>query len=98
MARSRASRVSGVRSAMGTVAGGGHGLSMLAAAGGNVEESGMRARAIRASWAVAAVALIPFVVGGVTSTRAADTQPQTVISGHARFEVLSPTLIRMEYA
>src|SRR3954464_3400667 len=45
--------------------------------------------------AAAAVALI---AGGATATRAADTGPQSVTSGHARFEVLSPTLIRMEYA
>src|SRR3954451_18778064 len=45
--------------------------------------------------AAAAVALI---AGGASAARAADPQAQTVTSGHARFEVLSPTLIRMEYA
>ena len=52
----------------------------------------------RASWAVAMVGLVAAVGAGAATTRAADTQPQAVISGHARFEVLSPTLIRMEYA
>ena len=58
----------------------------------------MGSKGFRACAAVATAALIAFVAGGAASTRAADTQPQTVISGHARFEVLSPTLIRMEYA
>src|SRR3954471_22489824 len=58
----------------------------------------MGPKGFRASVAVAAAALIAGSVGGASSTRAADTQPQAVISGHARFEVLSPTLIRMEYA
>ena len=58
----------------------------------------MGSKGFRASAAVATAALIAFVAGGAAATRAADTQPQTVISGHARFEVLSPTLIRMEYA
>src|SRR3954471_14964811 len=58
----------------------------------------MRLKGLRASAAVATAALIACVAGGAASTRAADTEPQVVISGHARFEVLSPTLIRMEYA
>jgi hypothetical protein len=37
------------------------------------------------------------LAGAGTST-ADDAAPQAVVSGHARFEVLSPTLIRMEYA
>src|ERR1700748_3526698 len=65
---------------------------------GRAEESGMGSKGFRASAAVAAAALMALIAGGAASTRAADTQPQTVISGHARFEVLSPTLIRMEYA
>src|SRR3954469_11635958 len=55
----------------------------------------MGSKAFRTSAAVAAVALI---AGGAASTRAAGRQPEAVVSGHARFEVLSPTLIRMEYA
>ena len=58
----------------------------------------MGSKGLRACATVAAVALVTCVAGGAASTRAADTQPQTVVSGHARFEVLSPTLIRMEYA
>src|SRR3954452_21091312 len=58
----------------------------------------MGPKGFRASVAVAAAALIAGSVGGAASTRAADTRPHAVISGHARFEVLSPTLIRMEYA
>src|SRR3954469_2901973 len=58
----------------------------------------MRLKGLRASAGVATAALIAFIAGGAASTRAADTQPQAVVSGHARFEVLSPTLIRMEYA
>src|SRR3954471_17946257 len=45
-----------------------------------------------------AAAVVALIAGGATATRAADTQPEAVTSGHARFEVLSPTLIRMEYA
>jgi len=37
------------------------------------------------------------LAGAGTST-ADDAAPQAVVNGHARFEVLSPTLIRMEYA
>src|SRR4051794_13126325 len=57
----------------------------------------MGSKGFRTSAAVT-VALIACAAGGAASTRAADTQPQAVVSGHARFEVLSPTLIRMEYA
>ena len=58
----------------------------------------MGSKGFRASAAVAAAALLALIAGGAASTHAADTQPQTVISGDARFEVLSPTLIRTEYA
>ncbi len=43
------------------------------------------------------VAATMAVAGAATST-ADDAAPQAVVNGHARFEVLSPTLIRMEYA
>ena len=37
-------------------------------------------------------------VAGAGTSAADDAAPQAVVNGHARFEVLSPTLIRMEYA
>src|SRR5690348_1042789 len=54
-------------------------------------------RTIRACATAAAVAGAVLAVGAGATHAAADT-PGTVTSGHARFEVLSPTLIRMEYA
>jgi alpha-glucosidase (family GH31 glycosyl hydrolase) len=54
-------------------------------------------RTIRAYATAAAVAGAVLAVGAGATHAAADT-PGTVTSGHARFEVLSPTLIRMEYA
>jgi hypothetical protein len=57
----------------------------------------MGSQGFRAFAALAAVGVAALIAGG-SVTRAADTAPGTVVSGHARFEVLSPTLIRMEYA
>ena len=37
-------------------------------------------------------------LAGAAAPTADDAAPQAVVNGHARFEVLSPTLIRMEYA
>ena len=52
---------------------------------------------------VAAAAALTLVAGGLTLTPAAPAQaagrrPPTVVSGSARFQILSPTLIRTEYA
>src|SRR6266567_660893 len=55
--------------------------------------------------AVAAVLAVPFTAvlavpsaGAVPMAAAASTPSGQVVDGHARFEVLSPTLIRLEYA
>jgi hypothetical protein len=56
-----------------------------------------RGRTIRACATAAAVTTAALAVGSGVTHAAADGSG-TIISGHARFEVLSPTLIRMEYA
>ena len=57
----------------------------------------MGRRGIRA-WATAAAVVGAALAVGAGVTHADATSLPTVTSGHARFEVLSPTLIRMEYA
>jgi hypothetical protein len=52
---------------------------------------------------VAAAAALALVTGGLALTPSSAAQahskhPRSVVSGHARFQVLSPTLIRTEYA
>jgi hypothetical protein len=52
---------------------------------------------MRRVWAGLVVAATAAIAGAGTSA-ADDAAPRAVVNGHARFEVLSPTLIRMEYA
>src|SRR4051794_27652146 len=52
---------------------------------------------LRRVWGGVVVAATAAVAVAGTSA-ANDAAPQAVVNGHARFEVLSPTLIRMEYA
>src|SRR6185312_8162826 len=58
------------------------------------EGTGMGLRRVCAGLVMVATAAL---AAAGTST-ADDAAPQAVVNGHARFEVLSPTLIRMEYA
>src|SRR4051794_15739929 len=44
------------------------------------------------------VAVATAALAAVGTSTADEAAPQAVVNGHARFEVLSPTLIRMEYA
>src|SRR3954469_115487 len=46
----------------------------------------------------AGLVVVAAALAGAGTSTADDAAPQAVVNGHARFEVLSPTLIRMEYA